>query len=686
MLCQFLATSKAERLVIRSAGLLSVLLLALLLQPSPSAAGRLFQSPAPDDTLGANATVTLGPAASTRIRLEAMRVDAEINGDENGAWADITTWLRLQNPLTSTLPLDALIQRTDATPPIENLRLSVAGAAQTLTAENDQRWRWTAPLAGQARVEVTLTYRVPLGRGAAGRLRYEPVRAWGKVSSARLTVRFPGQPDADELLDVRPGGYRQNGALFTWSYDNAPEIAPLDLIFLTPSAWRQLQAARQAAAASGAQAEALALGRWYDRLARIEAPQQMLFARFYPQAVAVLDAAWRQTPAHPESAVLLADLYLRQAEQATDPAAQAAYRTLAAELLAAARTSGAGDAARDGALAALYWDLAQQAQRSGAWPIAAQFLGALAQLPAAAQATLPAGPVLNLRQDVALAQAAQQISRGDSAAARAAIEQVWGTEALTAPGAVRAAFGAQTAEVNMTSQRQLITMTLPLRQAQTPAGVDALRSTLTALSEEAGVRVQVTAAASALLLQIEMSFARMDDLPALRARLAARINSAPDMALLHALLLPSGVTLQETESFFWRSRQISETLALPQAQTAWQAQAQRFRQAISALNPAQPVDATVLTSTVSLASVQASLWQQEADAWEDLAQASEVRYRLTLEGDLSGAVAQTTLGRPGQPLRVNLTVRDYRLETVTAAGAALLLLALVTAWLWWRAA
>ena len=670
----------------RSAGLLSVLLLALLLKPSPSAAGRLFQSSAPDDTLSANATVTLGPAASTRIRLDAMRVDAEINGDENGAWANITTWLRLQNPLTSTLTLDALIQRTDATPPIENLRLSVAGAVQTLTAENDQRWRWTAPLAGQARVEVTLTYRVSLGRGAAGRLRYEPVRAWGKVTSARLTVRFPGQPDADALLDVRPGGYRQNGALFTWSYDNAPEIAPLDLIFLTPAAWRQLQAARQAAAAPGAQAEALALGRWYDRLARVEAPQQMLFARFYPQAVAVLDAAWRQAPAHTESAVLLADLYLRQAEQATDPAAQAAYRTLAAELLAAARAGGAGDAALDGALAALYWDLAQQAQRSGAWPIAAQFLSALARLPAAAQATLPADPVLKLRQDVALAQAAQQISGGDAAAARATIEQVWGTQALAAPGAVHAAFGAQAAEVNMTSQRQLITMTLPLRQAQTPDGVDALRSTLTALSEEAGVRVQVTAAASALLVQIEMSFARIDDLPALRARLAARINQAPDLALLHALLLPSGVTLQETESFFWRSRQISETLALPQAQAAWQAQAQRFRRAISALNPAQPVDSTVLTNTVSLALVRVSLWQQEADAWEDLAQASEVRYRLTLEGDLSGAVSQTTLGRPEQPLRVNLTVRDYRLETVAAAGAALLLLALGAAWVWWRAA
>ena len=62
-----------------------------------------------------------------------------------------------------------------------------------------------------------------------------------------------------------------------------------------------------------------------------------------------------------------------------------------------------------------------------------------------------------------------------------------------------------------------------------------------------------------------------------------------------------------------------------------------------------------------------------------------MRYRLTLDSDLSGAITQTTLGRPEQPLRVNLAVRDYRLETMAAAGGALLLLALLTAWLWWRA-
>ncbi|MGB3217797.1 MAG: hypothetical protein WBD79_10370, partial [Anaerolineae bacterium] len=314
------------------------------------------------------------------------------------------------------------------------------------------------------------------------------------------------------------------------------------------------------------------------------------------------------------------------------------------------------------------------------------FLSALAQLPAAAQAALPAGPVLALRQEVALALAAQQLSDGDLAAARLTIEQVWGPTALTAPDAARAAFDVQVADVSMASQRQLITMTLPLRQEQAPGAVDALQSALSGLGEEAGVRVHVTATGSALILQMQLVFSRLDELPALRARLAARVATMPDLALLHALLLPSGVTLQETESLFWRTRQISETLDLPQAQRIWQAQAQRYRQASSTLAPSpQPAATATLTTTISLALIQRRLWQEEATAWEALAQASEVRYRLTLDSDLSGAITQTTLGRPEQPLRVNLAVRDYRLETMAAAGGALLLLALLTAWLWWRA-
>ena len=157
-----------------------------------------------------------------------------------------------------------------------------------------------------------------------------------------------------------------------------------------------------------------------------------------------------------------------------------------------------------------------------------------------------------------------------------------------------------------------------------------------------------------------------------------------DLALLHALLASSTLTVQETESFFWRTRQMSEVIDLPQAQRIWMDQSARYRQAISALEPT-PTGAVALTSTLSLASIQRSLWQEEAAAWESLAQASEVHYRLTLDSDLGATISQTAVGRPDHLLNVNLTVRDYRLGIVAGVAAGALLLAVLTAWLWWRA-
>ena len=660
------------------------LLFSSLLWPFHAQAARRPQTSEPPDVLSANATITISPRTSTRIRLDAMRVDITLTQNDQGAWADVATWLRFQNPLTRTLTLDTVVEGADKTPRVDNLQLRAGGVAQALTADGEQRWRWATPLAGQTRLEAILTYRVALGRGAAARLRYEPMRAWGGIGSARMTVRFPEKPASDQLLYVQPGGYTQTEALFTWSYDNVQTIAPLDLAFVITPAWRQLLQLRQDAAAPGAIEAALALGRWYDRLAHIEAPQQAFFVRFYPQAIAVLDSAWRQAPERSEAALLLAELYQQQADRATTENEQIAYRTLAAEFLAAARLNGVADAERDAALASLYLQLARYAQQQSAWPLCAQFLNALSALPASAQAELPADQILALRQFVALELAAQQVTDGDLVAARKTVEQTWGETALAVPGARRATFNAQVADVALESQRQLITVTLPLRQAQAPGALDAVQSLVTDLGAEAGVRARIAADNAASILQMQIDFTQRAQLPAQRLRLAAHVADNPDLALLHALLASSTLSERETESFFWRTHELSEAIDLTQAQRIWMEQAARYHQAISALEP-PPANSAPLTATLSLAAIQRRLWQEEASAWEALAQASEVRYRLTLESRIGANIAQTAVGGPEQPLTVNLAVRDYRPETIAAAAAGLLLLAVLTAWLWWRA-
>lgn len=677
-------SAAAQRVRLAVGSLLSVALLIVLLWPAPAAAAHRSQAGAPADTLSANATVTIGPRTSTRIRLDAMRVDVALAQNNEGAWADVTTWLRFQNPLTRTLNLDVVVQRAEGTPPPTSLRLTVADVNQPLTADGDQRWRWATPLAGQTRLEAVLTYRVALGQGAAGRLRYETVRAWGSIGSARITVRFPEKPDPDQLLFVQPDGYVNSGTVFTWSYDNVPEIAPLDLAFLTTPIWRQLRQAQQDAAVPGATDAALTLGRWYARLARIESPQQAFFVHFYPQAVAALDRAWREAPERGETALLLADLYQQQADRAATEDEQAAYRALAAEFLAAARLKGPPNADRDVELAALYFQMAERAQRGNAWTLCAQFLDALDQLPAPARDRLPGERLLALRQFVALEQAMQKVNDGDLAAARAIVEQIWGVAALTAPGARRATFNAQVADVALEQGRQFITMTLPLRPAPEPGAFDMAQTILANLNAESGVTARITEASPAPILQMVIDFSPDDQLQARRDHLAAQVAANADLALLHALLASPTPVMQETESFFWRTRQISETVDLPQAQRVWLEQAARYQQAISALAP-EPTQNDVLTSTLSLATIQRSLWKEEAAAWEALAHASEVRYRLTLNSAQHTPISQTAVGRPDQPLPINVSVRDYRMETVLGTAAGILLLTILAAWAWWRA-
>ncbi len=660
-----------------------LLLLTLILPPQTSLAHSPRQDAPVPDALSADATIVLMPRANTRLRADALRFDAVIGGDDQETWADITAWLRLHNPLTSTVTLDALVQRADGTPPPQNLQLDANGARQILTAEGETRWRWTAAVPGQQRLEATLTYHVVLGRGAGARLRYTPTRAWGAVGSARLTVRFAPTVASGQFLAMNPPAPRSEGDALVWTYDNAP-LAPLDLIFIPTAAWQTLSQAQAAAASAGPEqlAATQALAHWYVRLANLPAPDDLFFARFYPQAIAVLETLWQQTPGQAATASELAALYQQQAARAADEATLIAYRTLATEYLATARTAGAANAEQDAALAALYFDLATRMQNRGEWAAAAQFMEALAQLPAAAQASLPTNDVLALRRRAALMQAGQHLARNDAAAARQTITALWGAEALTVTGAQPASFDAQVAGMTVENRRQLITLTLPLRQPA-PA-LAAVEAQIIELGAQTGVTATAVRDAAAVEVRIEIAFDSIEGLRQQRQQMAARLADLPDLALLRALLDAPLISEQWTAAGLWRTYEISDTLALPQARQALAGQAQRYRQAITELDAAAPAVQTPLTSTVSLSDLQRQIWEGEAAAWETLGRASEVRYRLAWQNAAGAQFSAVSVGRPDQTLHVSLTVRQQRTDVLLAAGAGILLLTLVTAWLWWR--
>ncbi len=651
----------------------------LLVLPAPlaSARGVIRDDPPPVEQVSANATLFIGPRARTSARLEALRVDATIQQEGERTWAAVQSWFRLQNPLTGTLALDTIVQGIDTTPAASAVTLTVDSAPQLLLPLNGtNHWRWQTALPGSGRLEPLLAYRVPLGDGALARFRYDPVNGWGRApGSLRVTVRFPDRVAADQLILVQPAGYTFDGNQLTWSYEGRAQPGAIDLLMLAPAAWRNLQTAQAAAASpSATAADYLTLGRWYHLLARADVGEgAALFDRYYPQAMAALTQAHNLAPDDPAPLRLLADLYLQQAARDTT------YRSLAAAVLAEARALGDDSPELQASLARLYLDLAHTAQADGSWRAAAQYLEDLARLDASAIPPDLQAEQQSRAQAVALAQAQEALARGDMAGARQILESTWGANALAVAGAPMASFLSQQAAVSLSNSQHVIDMTLAPRAAAR----DMARATLQRAVADArtipGVTAVLDERADLFQFGVTIPFSGAVELRDKRRHLADLIAAEPDLALLHALLGAHAVDVTRTPETLWQVQYLTDTLDLPAAFQAWTGHAARYQQAIDELGRTPPDD-----PAAALAPVQRALWKAEAAAWQDLAANSEVRYRAALTRTTGPQLEQTWVGGLAEPLSIQLRASDWRIEVVLAAGAVLMLLVMMVAWLFWR--
>ncbi len=655
-----------------------LLLAGLLLLSAQSVAA---QATPPVDRVAPNATLFIGPRARTTVRLEALRVDATIEQEDERTWAAVQTWFRLQNPLTSTLTLDTIVQGTDSTPPASAVTLTVGSAPQLLTPlDGTNHWRWQAALPGSGRLEPVLAYQVPLGEGALARFYYDPMNGWGRIpGSFRVTLRFPDGMAADQILRVHPAGYVFDGNQLTWSYDNPRELEPLELLMMTPTARRALQAAQAAAATSTTTAaEHLALGRWYHRLATADVGEDStLFDRYYPQAMAALSRAHELAAGDPQAARLLADLYLAQAERAAS--GSTIYRALAAAALADARTAGDNSPELQGALADLCLELARTAQADGSWRAAAAYLDQLATLDATILTPAQQAAQQKISRAGALAQATEALARSDLAGARAVIETSWDSSALVVPGAPVAGFLAQEAAVSLATGQQVIRMTLAPRPTQQAVALAVLQRAVADAQTIPGVTAAVDTHTDLLQLTLTIPFHSPTELRDKRSHLAALVAPEPDLALLHNLLAVQDLDITTATEPFWQTQRLTDTLDLPATYRIWTRYGDAYQHAIDDLRTA-----AAQNETAPLAAVQRALWQAEAAAWHDLAATSEVRYQATLTRTTGLDTTQTWVSGLVSPLAVQLSIADYRGDVMMAAGAAVLLLVLMTAWLLWR--
>ncbi len=652
---------------------LGLLLVGLLLIPSHVAAA---QDAPPNDRVSANATLFIGPRARTRARLDALRVDATIQQEDARTWAAVQSWFRLQNTLTSTLSLDAIVQGMDTTPAATAVTLTVDSAPQLLTTlDGTNHWLWQASIPGSGRLEPLLTYRVPLGEGALARFRYDLVNGWGRApGSLRVTLRFPDGLAPDQLLWARPAGYTFDGNQLTWSYDNPAQLASLDLLILTSTAWRALQTAQTAAAAPAATAaDHLALGRWYHRLALADAGEGVsLFDRYYPQAMAALAQAAQLAPNDPAPARLLADLY---GQKATRASSSTTYRALAAGTLAKARAQGDNSPELQASLARLSIDLARAAQSNGSWRGAAQYLAQLDSLDAHA---LPAEQ-LDIVRAIALAQAQESLARGDMIGARAVIESAWDSSVLAVPGAPVASFLSQQAAVSLSAHQYAIDLTLAPRPAVRAIAQSSLQRAVADAQTVPGIVATLAERDDLFQLTVTMPFGSPRELREKRTHLAGLVASEADLALLHALLTVRDLDVVNKTETFWQTQQLTDTLDLPAAHRTWTGHAARYQQAVDALHGTAATD-----PAAGLIPIRRALWQAEGAAWQDLAAHSEVRYRATLTRVHGLDQAKTWASGLAAPLAVQLHVADWRVEVLLAAGVVLLSIVTLMAWLFWR--
>jgi hypothetical protein len=298
-------------------------------------------------------------------------------------------------------------------------------------------------LSAKADVELRLRFRQLLPQ-RDGLVDYAYIlsatRVWpGTPETLRVTARFAQPLAADQILTQFPAFTSATADSVTWQWAGARAPSNTALAFLSPGAWRDLTAAREAAAADGAGLAAhVALADRYWNLANMASPPyeqpEAYYARFWPMVVAELRAGAASAGNALPSEVAgvrarLATLYREQAEQKPENAT--AYLQLAATELREAIALDPGNEAIRAVAVPVFEQLAAAAEARGD--------ALTARAHRAQGAALRGGQGVAsseaLSQSEAITLALQALDAGNLALARQLAEQAHGAEALRVTGA-----------------------------------------------------------------------------------------------------------------------------------------------------------------------------------------------------------------------------------------------------------
>jgi len=660
--------------------------------------------------------VTASPAGanSEGIQLRAQTVDVALSEDERGVWADTSVALQLSNPLTRTVDLNLALHGPEAVPGNLPADLQVKLGSNVLlpqaisTSAASQATLLPVELPPAGDLVVQLTYRQAVSE-TGGLVVFDypmgAVRRWGNTpESLRLTASFATPLAPEQLVGEAPAPQRENTQALEWSWDGQTG-QDVYLVFIASNWWNGLVVARSAAAGPAASAgQHVALSQMYEHLASLPRlsflPDVDLYARYYPAAVAELQAATAPQnssgiPSPEEVAAhgLLANLYDQQANR-LGPDGGATYLELAAAEAQAALSLGATDPNLHALATNAYLQLAASARAAGDISGADGYLSRLAALgPASGASGSTASAATDEEKTARLSLALQQLARGDVATAREIVVETFGQDAIDmAP--LRAPLAGQvvvTVETQTTGPSGPATgstdaplagrrsIWLLLADSQDAAGVQALiQQVVRAWQPLQGV--QVTSGSD--WLAGSFGFQADRSLADTQSQLSKLLPDLPELELLRAVLDPEMVSLREGSDRFETTLRYAEAANLAPAAAAWQDRAAQVRAASQRLTTPTPTPASSTAAAsveqTELGQVQAAVWDANADAWEKLAGESFVQYQADLAGP--GTVREWQVPAGGRRLLESVDqhlIVGPVLLIVTVAILTVLLLAFV---------
>ncbi len=619
---------------------------------------------------------TLMPLNPGPVRLLSIAVDASVRDDGQQTWVDAQAGYRVHN--TDKNQPQKLRVAFPGYPvsdePPQQFSLTASGREITLSRGNQQWWVAEVSLQPDERLTLLLNYTAGLGSAPFVSFRYPldlTARLWpGRLESARFTLAFAEPPNPQSWLHLTPETYKLTAEALTWSFDTVDPEAPIDYLFLRPTLWQKLRAARQAAsAADAAPASYLTLGNIYVELATAM-DDPALFDRYFPLAVAAFHQAQTDAPTDPTAYQTLADLYRRRAAR-TDPP-DPIYLALATDQLALALENGVRDPSIIATVAQDFATAIAQARQARQYDTANAYLARLQALATKSQTPLESEALAQQRQGLVIDWTRAVLNEQGPMAARDILGENFGHLVAAQPSTGRFA-RMNSLQVDVETQpglRRLRIVALPRE------GGEQLVQSLHDALRASGAATVTLINTQPPTFQLDIPFHDGAELAMRQEALASSVSGEPEWAALAASLRPGALTWQQKDER-WRSRDLyAETIDLSEVDTRIEDEAQTLEQAAAQVDTSQPL--MVLLGEI---------WRAEAGVWRQLAANSQARYTLTLYPNPGAAIVRTWALAAGGSVQMQGQAVQYRWQPfLWLAGGLYLCFIAITGviWLWRR--